>query len=225
MESHFWVAAGPFFTTTLFVVPPSPLFLQDTESKNFPSTIRIFDSDGKPVNEVIVQFPANQVGILELDTLMSGCGLESGLQHGHLSITSTPGARHFCRMNTAEEGTLLSEPMRVRRGCGAFMPVTFSSNRTSMLCFINYGDKETSVRCRLFCGKRAPETICTLPPRGSRVLNVEAEFPGMTAVAAGKEVSAYLRFGTQSESDVGVQLLERVSGEAGASSYFLGTVT
>lgn len=238
-ESHFWIACGPFFSTTLFVVHGAPAdcgpYLVETGSEQSgpaarpaeePTELRIFDAEGSLVNQVTVQFPERRVGVLELDHMMASCGFESGLQHGHLVVRSSPGTRHVCRINTAEDASFLAQPVRVRKGAGAFFPVTFATQRTSMLCFVNYGGEPASVRCRLFCGKRAPETVCTVPPHGSRVLNLEAEFPGMSIVAAGKEITGYVRFGTQSDHEVGVQLLERiVPKDASAPSVFLGTVT
>lgn len=87
ITGHFWVCAYPFVETTLFLVPAFP-FDSTTATA---SSIELYDADGNLSNELQVEFPKGQVAIVELDTIMGGCKLESGLKHASVpTLACTP---------------------------------------------------------------------------------------------------------------------------------------
>lgn len=60
VTSHFWVARPPFFSSTLL------LACEEGEGR-VTTTLTLFDVEGVQINEVEVEFPAGEVGIVELE--------------------------------------------------------------------------------------------------------------------------------------------------------------
>jgi hypothetical protein len=102
----------------------------------------------------------------------------------------------------------------------AFFPVLLSRDRFPILILINCSEVEATVRGRLFCGKRTPETVWSIPPRGVRILSVAHEFGDAISLEPEEQVQAYLRMGLRGEYEVLAQFLERMQG-AKDSSVFL----
>ena len=215
VTSHFWVGSHPFFDSTLLVAPPFPnLISEDGETKIEsvaiePSQIQIYDPDGYVVNELTFLFPQSAPGVLELDQLMAECKMESGMKHGHMVVHSPYRTQHACRIHTREGGAFMGEPSVVNSKRSAFFPITFAEDRSSLLCVVNYGEELARLRCRLYCGSRTPEAIVAVPGMGSRVISIPAQFPEYGEIEPGKYLQAYVRLGTQGESRLGVQAIER----------------
>jgi len=205
--SHFWVCTYPFLQTVLFVARPS------VSSGNQPSHLLLFDADGALINEARLDFPTGDVGILELEDLLGACKLESGMKHGHLEIRSAPFSRHCLRLFTREGACFEGEPAIVSSRKGAFVPVVFAPERSCLLVFVNHGAGTASLKCRLYCGKRTPETTFSVPAFGSRVLSVAALFPEFSAQEGFSYLQGYFRITSMDDCICGVQLLE-VSGSS-----------
>ena len=205
--THFWVASYPFFESTLFVLAPSATDQQGELS----SSIRIYDPDGAEINEISVGFRGAGVGVFELEQFLEACKLESGLKHAHVVVTSPFATRHWCRIHTRQGAAMLGEPVTVCDSEGAFFPITFARDRACLLCFVNYGEETARVRCRLFCGKRTPETFVAVPRLGARILVLQAQFPEFASIDEGRQLQAYVRLSTQEGQSVGVQLVENLN--------------
>lgn len=214
--SHFWVGSSPFFETTLFITPP----FKSSETQS--SKIELYDADGTLVNELEASFPEGEVGVFELSQVLSRCKLESGLRHGHLIVTSKKGSNHRCRIFTKEGASFLGQPSHVSDNQGTFFPVTFSEDRSSLLAVVNHKADPISIKLRLFCGQRAPDTYCIVPGYASRLFGVEEEFSDVVADLGDRSLQGYLRLGAKREASYGVQLIERAS--AGGSGALYTTV-
>lgn len=202
--SHLWVCSYPYVDSTLFLVPPATLAGGTAQT-----SITVYDADGNVANEVALEFPFNQVGIVELESIMGGCKLEAGMKHGHAVVQSPLGYSHFCRLHTREGAALTGAPAGLTADHSSFFPITFDEGRQYFLSFVNETRSTVNVKCRLFCGKRSPETLLTVPPLGARVVHVETEFPDYAGGETGKQLQGYVRISTKSEGRVGVQLIER----------------
>ncbi len=215
ITSHFWVCAYPFVETTLFLVPPFPF----EEAFTLPTSIELYDADGNLSNEVQVEFPKGQVGIVELDTIMGGCKLESGMKHGHLVVRSPAGSSPYLRMHTREGAALMGEPAVLGADRSTFFPLTLDEGRSYYLTVVNHGKAQAALKCRLFCAKRSPETLISIPPLGSRVLSLDNEFAEYST-ESGKQLQAYIRLSTKSDTVLGVQLVERTEGKNDGGIFY-----
>ncbi len=219
VATHFWISSYPFFESTLILLPGSPRTLdapKPIDGQRMSVALRVYDADGALVNDAQLEFPSNELQFFELEPLLGACKLESGMKHAHLVVESEEGTGVYCRMHTRESAALLGEPISVTPTQGTFFPLTFASDRANLLCLVNRGESEATLRCRLFVGKRSPEASWAVPAFASRVVNVEAEFREYALTEEGAQLQAYLRLGTKA-GDLGVQLIERTDGpkEAG----------
>lgn len=203
--SHFWVAAFPFVDTSLFFVPPSPL-----NGAPGAATARLFDADGILANELTFEFPRGQLGVVEVENIMGGCKLESGCRYGHLVVNSPAGGNAFVRMHTREGAALVGEPTPLQADRSSFFPLTMDEGRSYFLAVVNYTSVAATLKCRLFCAKRSPETLLSIPGMGARLFSLEHEFADHASADVGKQVQAYVRLSTKSETTLGVQLIERI---------------
>lgn len=204
--SHYWVATYPYFETTLFVTSAAGMPRSATR-------IFLYDSDGAEVNRASIEFASGQVGILELDQFLGRCKLESGLKHAHLEVISGPGSRHQCRVHNAQGACLLGEGLQIDLEQSGFFPVLLGEGRSSMVAFVNHRHEEASVRCRLYVGKRSPETDILLPPMGTRIFDLCAEFGNVSAQGGPRVMPGYARVSTLASNEVGAHLIESVQTE------------
>ena len=231
VTSHFWISAYPFFESSLFLVPgakdtvdaPIPQVnitqastLEGSSSGSGTSSplsdtgcrIQVYDSDGNLANDATIEFPSDSIYALELQPLLGGCKLESGMKHAHLVVHRLEGVGVCCRVNTRESAAIVGEPSPISATQGGFFPITLASDRSNYLCFVNRGSSEATLRCRLFFGKRSPEAAWVIPGNASRIIQVETEFQQYTNHEDGEQVQAYLRLGTKS-GELAVQMPER----------------
>ena len=249
MTTHFWVCAYPFLDSSIFVVPPVlsvPLepdsfssvpaetevgsavtaAVNNTEIKRPKNStaqtmVTLFDADGDVANELTLSYPINEIGILELETLMGACKLESGLKHAHVMVESERGYAHYCRLHTREGAAILGVPSQLSVAHSTFFPLTFDEGRSYFVSLINHSRTPAAVKCRLFSAKRSPETLISVPALGARVLQVETEFPDYAGNnEGGKQLQAYLRLSTKSEATLGAQLIERHATKADSGVFY-----
>ena len=210
--SHFWVAAPPLFSTTLFVGTSS-----DVEQKSQArSVIEIFDVEGTKVNTVEVEFPAGEVGVIEMEPFVAGLKMQGGVAHGHLSISSPLGTRHLCRQSIGGNVALYQDPVPVRQKESSFVPVVVGGRREHMVALVNHGAEEGQIACRLFYGNRSPEWTVTVPGNGSRLLFLEGDFLATSDDRVWEKgaVQAYVRFSGKQTSPIAAHIIERSMAES-----------
>lgn len=214
---HFWVSTYPFFDTSLLLSRVRSLAnLEETEdrvSDDVWANLTIFDCDGEKINSVVVGFNDRDVGIVELDPLLGGCKLESGMKYAHAVLSPmAKGVSAICRLTTQENASVVGPSFSVYPFLPGFFPISFEEGSGNYLAVVNYGDEEAIVRCRLFFGTRTPEVSIVVPGKGARFLGIEGEFPDCSERAKDKVVQAYIRLTTKSDSGLGVQLLTKSEG-------------
>ncbi|MCB0310825.1 MAG: hypothetical protein KDD42_06305 [Bdellovibrionales bacterium] len=207
VESHFWVSSYPFFEASLFVASdPASQAQQSTQ-------LYLYDCDGAPVNEVEVNFPAGQLGIVELDQFLGQCKLEAGLKHAHLHVVSEAGGKHMLRIHGGSSACMLGPAQEVSQLRSCFFPVLLANERNALVTLVNYGRSDSLVRCRMYVGKRVPEVRINVPALGSRVLSIPAEFSEYAKPDGNKKQPTYLRLSSTCEVPCGAQLIETISPE------------
>ena len=244
--SHFWVAAQPFFATTLLVAPANvttanataadvPSTQADTvsewcsdstkDSTSGNSTVEltdeesdecvIYDVDGVKANTVSVQFPCATVGVVQLEPFLAGLKLESGLQHGHVEVTSRAGTRHICRITSANGAMILGEPVMLRSRDNCFLPITLSTHREQMLVLVNAGTEVAQLTCRLFYGSRSPEWNIVIPPHGSKIISLHDDLLATQDDRSWEKgpTQSYVRVTSRYQGPVSCFAIERVPGE------------
>jgi len=210
--SHFWVAAPPLFSSTLLVATGD-----DGASVGRAKTqLELFDLDGVQVNSVEVEFPAGQVGVVELEPFTAALKMQGGVAHGHLKVTSPIGTRHLYRQTIGSSVMVYQDPVSVKNRESSFIPVVIGGRREHMLVLVNSGEEEGQIACRLFYGNRSPEWTLSVPGNGSRVVSVEGELLASTDQKAWEKgaLQAYLRFTGKHQSPIGGQIIERTLGES-----------
>lgn len=214
--SHLWVCAYPFIESALFIVPLNPTL------PTAPEAVRaeLYDADGNLANELNLSFPRGQVGVIELESIMGECKLEGGFRHAHLVIHTPAGVSHYVRMHTREGAAFIGDPAALASERSSFFPMTMDDGRSYYIAMVNQSKNPATLKCRLFCAKRSPETVFTVPPLGSRIVSLENEFPEFATIEGGKQLQAYVRLSTKSETTVGVQLIERVEGKSEGGYFY-----
>lgn len=210
--SHFWVAAPPLFSSTLLVATGD-----DGASVGRAKTqLELFDLDGVQVNSVEVEFPAGQVGVVELEPFTAALKMQGGVAHGHLKVTSPIGTRHLYRQTIGSSVMVYQDPVSVKNRESSFIPVVIGGRREHMLVLVNSGEEEGQIACRLFYGNRSPEWTLTVPANGSRVLSIENDMVTSTDQKAWEKgaLQAYLRFTGKQQSPISGQIIERMLGES-----------
>ncbi len=228
VTSHFWIAGKPFFTSTVFVAPPpfvvpslateirASAALDLREVKSCSTTLDFFDADGAKTNTVEIAFPANEVGILELEPYMAGIKVEAGVQHSHLSITSPAGTRHLCRLSNGIGVALVQDPLMVRSRESSFIPLVLSAQKEQMLAFVNAGGESAQISCRLFYGNRSPEWNFAIAPFGAKLVSVQEELLASQDDRSWEKgnTQAYVRVTARHQACISCLIVERVPGES-----------
>lgn len=210
--SHFWVAAPPLYSSTLLVAPGI-----DTSGQGRAQTrLEIFDLDGTQVNSVEVEFPASEVGFVELEPFTAALKMQGGVVHGHLKVTSPPGTRHLIRQTIGSSVVLYQDPVPVASRESSFIPVVIGGRREHMVVLVNAGEEEGQIACRLFYANRSPEWTLTVPANGSRVLSLENELLASADQKVWEKgaVQAYVRLSGKQQSPIAGHLIERALGES-----------
>lgn len=214
LETNYWVSGGPEFESVLNIIPPCTSEAEGEDKCSSPPVeLEIFDADGASANKVKVSLSSREVIGIELSNLMGACKLESGIVHGRLSVRAPVGVEHSCMLNS-DGGISVSRELQMVSGKeGAFFPVTFSADRESHLCLVNFSNEPQELKVKLFLGNRGPVASSYIPAGGSRILNLTAEFLDVNAIRTkGQQLQGYIRLIQKvSEAEFGVQLIEMSS--------------
>jgi hypothetical protein len=197
--------------STLLVVP-SPE--EPTDGRTV-TVLDLFDVEGMKVNSVEVEFPSQEVGVVELEPFIAGLKVEGGVHHGHLVVNSPPGTRHLMRFGLPTGAAVLRDPFLVRARESLFLPIGLGARREHLLALVNAGGDSAQVTIRLFFANRSPEWTVSVPASGVRLVPLEDE------LLAGSEekgwekgsVQGYLRFTPKHQSTVTCTVVERHVGE------------
>lgn len=210
--SHFWVAAPPLYSSTLLVAPG----IDTSGQRRAQTRLEIFDLDGTQVNSVEVEFPASEVGFVELEPFTAALKMQGGVAHGHLKVTSPPGTRHLFRQTIGSSVVLYQDPVPVASRESSFIPVVIGGRREHMVVLVNAGEEEGQIACRLFYANRSPEWTLTVPANGSRVLSLENELLASADQKVWEKgaVQAYVRLSGKQQSPIAGHLIERALGES-----------
>ena len=121
VTSHFWVANPPFSTSTLLVA--SDPQQEQAPAERVSTRLELYDADGAKVNEVTVEFPAGDVGVIELEPFAQSLKEQGGIAHGHLAVSSPVGTRHLCRQSLAGSVSVLQDPAVTKGRESSFTPL------------------------------------------------------------------------------------------------------
>lgn len=225
-RTHFWITSQPFCEALLFLVPQTATTaLTGCTQDVSPALLRLFDCDGGVVNEVHCSSVTGAPVVLELEALLEGCKLESGLRHGHLMIEHDASVSPALRLQNRGGAVVSGASSPVDKDHAMFSPVTLGSDRASLLTLVNFGAGVAEVRVRLMVGNRNPDMVQSLPAFGSRVICLEHEFrqalmadfskAAVRKVAGAAETAdpftetrGYVRVSVRNDQTVGVQLVE-----------------
>lgn len=210
--SHFWVAAPPLFSSALLVATGD----DTVDAGRAKTRLEIFDLDGNQVNAVDVEFPASEVGFVELEPFIAGLKMQGGLAHGHLKVTSPAGTRHLYRQSIGASVVVYQDPAAVNNRESSFLPVVIGGRREHMLVLFNTGEDEGQIACRVYYGNRSPEWTLSVPGNGSRVVSLESDLLASTDQKSWEKgaLQAYVRFTGKHQSPIAGQIIERTLGES-----------
>lgn len=216
--SHFWIANPPAFSSTIFVAAEDQAALDG----RIPTSLEIFDIDGVKVNTVEVEFPAKEVGVIELEPFASALKMQGGIAHGHVRIRSPRGTRHVCRQTIGASVAVYQDPIPVRARESAFVPLVLGGRREHMLVLVNTSEEEGQLACRFFYGNRSPEWTLTIPALGSRVVSLENELLDSADDKAWEKgaVQAYARLTGRHNAAISGHVIERMLGESPAEDAY-----
>ncbi len=202
MPQYFWFCSQPFVESSLLLAGHG-----ETSS-----VVTVRDADGAIVNEASIVH--HGLSVFDLASAVLNVKLEGGLRHGTVEVASAASASMRFFNKTFSR---FFEPARViSADCAQFAPITLGSNIENLVCLLNCSDQEATVRVRLILAKRNPDTLVTIPARGSRLMCVEREFSEMTEKALEEKTTrAYVRVSLRSELPVLMQAAEVVSKEGG----------
>lgn len=203
--AHFWVVSSRYLQSALLLTPPLSLI-----QANYQVSLELFDADGCRAGSMQAEFPAGQLGVIELDPLMSGCKFESGMRHGRVRIECAQGARVVCRYFSSDSVSLAESASALSLDRSTFFPLHFSGDRSEILAVMNSGSELLDVRCRLFVGKRSPEVVWSVPAGGTRLFDLREEFSSL--LEAEPAVRGYVRISTKSIEGGALQFIERQIG-------------
>ena len=220
VTSHFWIANPPFSSSTLLVAAPPGM--AGEQGGCTATNLSIFDVDGEKVNEVTVEFPAGEVGVIELEPFCQSLKLQGGVAHGHLAVSSPEGTRHVCRQSIGGSVSLLQDPVVTKGRENSFTPLIIGARREHQVVLVNASSESAQVAIRLFYGNRAPEWNVEVPGNASRLISLETELLQSTEDASWEKgaIQAYMRISPRLQASVTCHLIERVPGETSEQDAF-----
>lgn len=221
--SHFWVASSGCFSSMLMIVAEDcETGSSDKGSPKAGVSLEIFDVDGLPVQKLEVEYPREEVGVIELEPFLTSLKMRGGLAHGHLVVRSETGLRHVCRQRMGDQSELVPSS-RLRRGREmSFLPLLLGAQREHLLVLLNGSDSDAQINLRLMYGTRSPEWTVDVPSNGSRIVALEHELLVSFDDSSWRKgvAQGYLRVSPRGNGIVGVSLIERVSDDEEQKEWY-----
>jgi len=198
--THFWVSTYPFFQTSLHIL---------AEEEEKPTSVTLYDPDGREINQLSILYPPFSVGTIEMDEMMGACKLESGLKHAHLVVTTPRNHSCMCRLNGYNTSVILGRCAAITSEYPGFLPIHLSESRTPLIALVNQTPLDTNVRCKLFTGTRALEVIRNVPGNGVRLISLKGDFKDLVE-SIKLPTFGYLKLIVrETDASIGVQLVEQ----------------
>jgi hypothetical protein len=196
--SHFWVANPPFFASTLLVASAGDIAGED--EPRVVTRLELFDADGDKVNDVTVEFPAGEVGVIDLEPFSQALKSQGGVSHGHLAVSSPDGTRHLCRQTIGGSVALLQDPLLTKGRDASFTPLIIGARREHQIVLVNASSEPAQVAIRLFYGN---------------LISLESELLSSTEDVSWEKgaIQAYMRIAPRLQASVSCHVIERVPGE------------
>jgi hypothetical protein len=215
---HLWVSGPPFCSSTILVAPLGSVEPGATTR----TACEIFDIDGEALDSFEVEFPAHEVGVIELEPFVTGLKMQGGLSQGHVIVTSSRDVRHFCRQQIGGHFDIVSAPKLIASRESSFVPLILGGSRDHLVSLLNAADEIAQVTVRLFYGSRSPEWTLSVPARGCSTVALEeqllADFDD-TSWRKGA-VQGYIRVSPKSGAKVAMQIIEKMPMEGANSEQF-----
>jgi hypothetical protein len=211
IKSHFWIAAAPFFSSTILVASGS----SGVAGETIEAQCELFDVDGTPIQRFQVEFPSREVGIIEVEPFMAGLKMQSGIIQGHLAVQSRAGTTHLCRQQVGDRADILTAPRGLKSREMSFMPLLLGGRREHLVVVVSTGPEDAQVVIRLLYGSRSPEWTVQIPGNGCRIVSLEHELLATFDDSSWHKgvMQGYLRISPRSQSAVVCQMVERLPGE------------
>ncbi len=201
-SQYFWFCSQPFVESSLLLAGRGETI----------STVTVRDADGAIVNEASIGHQG--LSVFDLASAVLNVKLESGLRHGTVEVVSS--ARASMRFFNKSFSRFFEPARVIAADCAQFAPVTLGKNIENLVCLLNCSDADATVRVRLILAKRNPDTLVTIPARGTRIMCVEREFSEITERAIEEKTTrAYVRVSLRSELPVLMQAAEVFNHEGG----------
>lgn len=215
VTSHFWVARPPFFSSTLL------LACEEGEGR-VTTTLTLFDVEGVQVNEVEVEFPAGEVGIVELEPFSAALKTQGGVAHGHLAVSSPVGTRHLCRQSIGGSTAMMQDPIMIKGRESSFIPLIIGAQREHQVVLVNASPEAAQVLVRLFYANRAPEWTVNIPANASKLISLEQELLNTSEDTSWEKgaLQAYMRVAVRQQATVSCHIIERIPGESAEQDAF-----
>jgi len=215
---HLWISGPPFCSSTLLVAPIGAVEAGATTV----SVCKIFDVDGEALDIFEVEFPAHEVGVIELEPFLAGLKMQGGLSQGHMIVTSSRNVRHFCRQQIGEHFDIVSAPKLIAGRESSFVPLILGGSRDHLVSILNAADEIAQVAVRLFYGARSPEWTLSVPARGCSTVALEEELLADFDDSSWRKgaVQGYIRVSPKSSVRVAMQVIERMATQDAVSDQY-----
>ncbi|MCB0321533.1 MAG: hypothetical protein KDD60_11460, partial [Bdellovibrionales bacterium] len=178
---HLWAVSDPFRGSILKL---HPFTLTDSVT----GILRFYNSKGECVNECTIASHPGQPISLDLDSFLVGCDTDSGMRHAHVEVVSATPCFGNLHISTSVRSVILppfhrlASPSSVQglNGVAAqggwsresrdsavrILPLSLSAEFNHVIAVVNLGDRQGTVRCKLYVDTRTPEQVCLIPPGG-----------------------------------------------------------
>jgi hypothetical protein len=182
----------------------------------------LYDVDGAHIQNFTVDFPEREVGVIELEPMLSSLKMRSGIAQGHLVVRSRAGTKHLCRQQAGDSVSFSGSPRAIKSREMTFLPLLLGARREHIVTLLNQSDEGGQVVIRLMYGTRSPEWTVDVPARGTRAISLENELLATFDDVTWQKgvVQGYLRLSPRAQSEIVCQMIERSPAEGDDKEHF-----
>jgi hypothetical protein len=236
IETNFWFSSGPFFTTSLIVVPDRSFehtynLINSTEvngssdssdsasnkdSQKAELSLNFYDAHGELFNSVSITVLSGSVETINLENYTLACKMQGGLKHGRVSVQHTASIKcltailpiPYTASQSLKRKNLIGDPLFLNPSKPIFFPFTINNEFSNILTVINCSQEEADFRCRLIVNDTFEEVTRKISGNGSSIISINADFHSFLC----KEFDqAYLKISTKMSSPrLGFQFVQQV---------------